>query len=113
MSVVGLIGILVFFAGAHLLWQARRDVLYWTQEFFRILRVEFSRRGGLEDDAQRVPAEAYHDPVGQGVPVPASDPSGEDLAEVRRKHNSRTLLLLGGFGLMVLGQVLFLLDLAL
>ena len=95
MGVVGLIGILFFLAGAHLLWQARREVLYWMQEFFRILRGELTRRGGIRH------AEA---------PVLFRDAGA--AAGLSRRRNT-ALLVAGGFALMVLGQVLFLLDLAL
>jgi hypothetical protein len=81
---VGVIGIVVFLAGSHLLWQARRDVLYWLEEFFRILRAEFTARGRGDSGAAAKPA----------------------------KRNKGTLRLVGGFALMILGQVLLLLDLA-
>ena len=89
---MGLIGILFFLAGVHLLWQARREVLYWVQEFFRIWRGEFTRRG-LGEIAPPLPAE------------PAAMP-------LRRKRNLGALVVLGAFALIVLGQVLFILDLA-
>ncbi len=96
MSVVGLIGILVFLAGVYLLWQARKEVLYWLGEFFRILRGEVRRRGGLVDSGQSAAAEAH----------PAAQ------APARRQRSHGTLVLLGAFALIVLGQVLFILDLA-
>ncbi len=99
---MGLVGILIFLAGAHLLWQARREVLYWVLEFVRILRGEFSRRGGLAENAHLAPAG-----------VPAGRPSAEDAPRVPRRRHSGTLLLLGGFTLIILGQVLLLLDIAL
>lgn len=99
---MGLVGILIFLAGAHLLWQARREVLYWAQEFVRILRGEFSRRSELPGSAH--PALAG---------VPAGGHSVEDTPRLPRRRHSGTLLLLGGFTLIILGQVLFLLDIAL
>ncbi len=91
---MGLIGILFFLAGAHLLWQARREVLYWLEEFVRILRGEFIRReaGGVSPL-----------PLAPGDSVAVASPSPRDKG---------TLRLLGGFGLMFLGQVLLLIDLA-
>ncbi len=91
---MGLIGILFFLAGAHLLWQARREVRYWLEEFVRILRGEFIRReaGGVSPLR-----------LAQGDSVAAASPS---------QRGRGTLRLLGGFGLMFLGQVLLLIDLA-
>ncbi len=95
LGVVGLIGILSFLVGLALLWQARKEILYWLQEFFRILRREFSRHGGLAGEVRRAPPSAT---------------SG--VARAHRPGRSRgALLLLGGFTLMLLGQVLFILDL--
>ncbi len=95
MSVMGLIGILSFLVGAALLWQVREEILYWLQEFFRILRAEFSRHGGLAGEVRRAPASASSGVAGSHRP--------------RRSRGA--LLLLGGFTLMLLGQVLFILDL--
>ncbi len=96
MGVVGVIGILLFFAGAHLLWQARTEVLYWLQVFLRILRREVTRRGGLSEVAARLsPAE---------VPGTVAGASPRNLG---------TLVMLGGFALMFLGPLLILLDLVL
>jgi len=93
---MGLIGILSFLVGAALLWQARKEILYWLQEFFRILRAEFSRHGGLVGEVRRAPVSA-----------------SSGVAGAPRPRRSRgALLLLGGFTLIVLGQVLFILGLA-
>jgi hypothetical protein len=93
---MGLIGILSFLVGAALLWQARKEILYWLQEFFRILRAEFSRHGGLTGEVRR-----------------ASPSASSGVAGAHRPRRSRgALLLLGGFTLIVLGQVLFILGLA-
>ena len=93
---MGLIGILSFLVGVALLWQARKEILYWLQEFFRILRAEFSRHGGLTSGVRRAPASASSGVAGSHRP--------------RRSRGA--LLLLGGFTLIVLGQVLFILGLA-
>lgn len=34
----GLAGILAFFAGMHMLWQAREEFFFWLEEYFRLLR---------------------------------------------------------------------------
>ncbi len=94
MGVVGVIGILLFFAGAHLLWKARTEAFYWLQIFLRILRREVTRHGGLRVDPSRV--------------SPAEGP----LSAMRTAHRSLgTLVMLGGFALMFLGPLLLLLDL--
>ncbi len=94
MGVVGVVGILIFCAGAHLLWQARGEVLFWAWEFFRILRGEVTRRGGLNAEARGDSATARS----------AASPA----AAGRR----RALVLVGGFALMFLGPLLILLDVA-
>lgn len=33
---LGLVGILVFFAGVHLIWQARDEAVYWLDEYLRL-----------------------------------------------------------------------------
>jgi hypothetical protein len=37
-KLLGLIGILVVFAGLHLLWQSRREVAFWLGAYFRVFR---------------------------------------------------------------------------
>lgn len=43
MSVLGLIGVLVFFAGVHLIWQAREDLFYWLEVYVRLFRTMMQR----------------------------------------------------------------------
>jgi hypothetical protein len=93
LSAVGLVGVLIFLAGAHLLWQGRREILFWLGEFFRILRREFTRR-----KTGVVPPGAF--PEGAPAGVPAAP-----------KRDRGTLRLVGGLALVFLGQVLLLLDL--
>lgn len=89
MSLTVAIGIVIFFLGAYLLWQSRREVVFWSAEFFRILRGEFSRH--------REPGSA-HPSVG-----------------VRRLPSRRpgAFRLASGFALLMLGPLLILLDLVL
>jgi len=93
LGVVGLIGILVFFAGAHLLWQGRREILFWLAEFFRILRGEFMRRD-----------------LG-GTPPGAITPSESPVIPGVSRRDRGALRLASGAALLFLGQALFLLDL--
>ena len=81
---IGLIGILVFFAGLHLLWQARDAIRYWFETFFQIFR------GALR----------------QRAAVPAAD------LPRRPERAPDTLRLVGGVGLAVLGQLLLILEIA-
>ncbi len=85
-STVGVVGILLFLAGAHLLWLGRREILYWLEMFLRIWRQEFARQNGPAASAARPVAALGARPKG-------------------------TLRLLGGFGLLILGPLLILLDL--
>ncbi len=38
-DVVAFVGVLVFFAGMHLLWLSRRDIVGWIEEFIRLFRL--------------------------------------------------------------------------
>jgi len=40
-----LVGILVFFAGIHLLWQSRGDIRGWLEDYVRLLRANMRRVG--------------------------------------------------------------------
>lgn len=42
-ELLGLTGIILFFAGLHMLWQAREEFLFWLEEYFRLLRMSFRR----------------------------------------------------------------------
>lgn len=39
----GIIGTLVVFAGLHLLWQARREIFFWLETYFRIFRASLEQ----------------------------------------------------------------------
>jgi uncharacterized iron-regulated membrane protein len=45
-ELLGLTGIILFFAGLHMLWQAREEFLFWVEEYFRLLRL--SVRGSVQ-----------------------------------------------------------------
>jgi len=45
-ELLGLTGIVLFFAGLHMLWQAREEFLFWLEEYFRLLRL--SVRGTVQ-----------------------------------------------------------------
>ncbi len=49
-ELLGLTGIVLFFAGLHMLWQSREEVFFWLEEFFRLLRLSMHRAA----DPQRV-----------------------------------------------------------
>jgi len=85
MELLGLIGFLVILAGIHLLWQAREDCLFWFEEFLRIFRSSLPRA------------------------------SRSETAYARQSAGTRpkTLRMVGGFGLILLGQLLVILNFAL
>jgi len=85
---IGLAGVLISFAGLHMLWLSRDEVLAWMEKFFRTFRSEYARRGGLE--------------CASGATVSAADP-GE-------RH---TLRMVGSLVLLFLGPALVLVELAL
>jgi len=86
MEPLGLIGFLMFVAGLHLLWLGREEILFWLREFMRIFQVSLHRTA-------------------------AEDGADARLVSARGKHH--TLRIVGGFGLVLLGQLLLILDLAL
>jgi hypothetical protein len=83
-ELLGLIGTLVVFAGLHLLWQARHEIFFWLETYFRIFRASLMHPG------QRV-----------------------RLAEVTMQSSDRhTLRMLLGIGLVfVIGPALIVLGL--
>ena len=86
MEPLGLIGFLVILAGIHLLWQAREDCLFWFAEFLRIFRSSLPRASRSETAHAR-----------------------QSAAGTRPK----TLRMVGGVSLILLGQLLVILDFAL
>jgi predicted tellurium resistance membrane protein TerC len=42
-ELLGLTGIILFFAGLHMLWRAREEVFFWLEEYFRLLRLSVHR----------------------------------------------------------------------
>lgn len=42
-ELLGLTGIILFFAGIHMLWQAREECFFWLEEYFRLLRLSVHR----------------------------------------------------------------------
>lgn len=81
MDLLALLGFVVLLAGLHLAWQARHTVLFWLRFLIRTWRAALR------------PAEP-----------PPSPPSA-------RPHDLHNLRLLGGFALIVLGQLLLALSL--
>ncbi len=88
-GLVGLIGILFFISGGHLLWKGRDEALYWAVKFVQILRSEFSRRYGVESS--------------QAALAAASD------SRVPRRRGA--LLMVSALFLIFIGPILVLLDL--
>ncbi len=42
-EILGLGGVILFFAGLHMLWQAREEFFFWLEEYFRLLRLSVHR----------------------------------------------------------------------
>jgi len=89
LGAMGLIGMLVFLAGVHLLWQARAEVLFWIDEFLRIFRGEFARRGGVDSRSH----------------------AAANAAMAPGQRYRGTLRMIAALALMLLGPLLFLIDL--
>ncbi len=73
---LGLVGILLVFAGLHVLWQARHEIQYWLDRYLLLFRKSF-------------------DQAATGAPKPVSFEPEE------RKHE--LLPMLTGVGLVMLG----------
>ena len=93
MEPAGLIGILMVFAGLHLLWRARREMVYWLDRFLAIFLRAFRQAASPNASAA----------------VRDAPPDADFLSKERQRGG--LLLILGGAGLVLLGQLLFILDL--
>jgi hypothetical protein len=89
-SLEGLVGAVVFLAGAHLLWKGRDVAMAWLVEFVRILRGEFARR---ETKAARE------------LTISGAQPAASP------RPRSGALILVSALALILLGQILLFLDL--
>jgi hypothetical protein len=88
-DVVGLVGILLCFAGAHLLWLARHEVLYWMDTYLVLFRQSF--------EAARREEPAW--------PEPPSEETLEKHGLQKRPRDRREMwLMLGGFALVAVGM---------
>src|SRR5437868_7099903 len=84
-GLLGIFGVLAFFAGAHLLWSVRVAAIAWLVEFIHLLGAEFARR---------------HASV-----------SGERLTGSTARPRSGTLALAAALTLILIGPILIFLDL--
>ena len=87
---IGLAGIILVFAGLHLMWRARHEIVYWADMYLAIFQKSLRRM--MEGESA---------PLGGASSLPKTP-----------REPRKLLLLLGGVGLVIIGQVLFLLDLA-
>ncbi|MGH9793891.1 MAG: hypothetical protein ACRD5G_03885 [Candidatus Acidiferrales bacterium] len=89
---------LLCFAGAHLLWLARHEVLYWMDTYLLLFRRSF--------DAARLGREPNDHRGGQ--PAPAVREAAEEMRvehglQERPRERSEMWLMLGGFALVGIG----------
>lgn len=89
---LGLVGILVFFAGMHLIWQARDEVWFWLGEYVVLLTTVLRR---MSDDPQ----------------LPATGPLV--LRSENRENRDIVRLVAGAFLAFFVAPLLFSLGLAL
>lgn len=47
-DIVAIVGVLTFCSGLHLLWQSRREIFAWVEEYFRLFRMSMKQ---VEDPA--------------------------------------------------------------
>ena len=91
-EVVGLAGIILFFAGLHVLWQSREEVLYWLQTFLETFQNSLRTTGGLADT----------DAVADGPRPKLAKP---------KTGQTHAMRMMSAFGLLLLGPLLVLLSL--
>lgn len=84
-DVVGLIGVMVLLAGLHLLWQSRKEMLYWVEMYLGTFRSALRKRT-------------------------VEGPARERVEGKRTQRERYTLRLVGGFGLVFLSQILLILE---
>lgn len=87
-DVVGLVGILLCFAGAHLLWMARHEILYWVDTYLLLFHRSFN-------EAKREARDRPEPPFEEARTV-------HGLQE-RPRERSEMWLMLGGFALFAVG----------
>jgi len=60
---IGLIGILLVFAGLHLLWRARHEMQYWLDRYLLLFRKSFDQaaKNGAASSIQFSPEERRHE----------------------------------------------------
>lgn len=95
-GLIGLIGVLLTFAGIHLLWRARHEIIYWVDRLLLIFRRSF-------DEAKRT-ADVQPGEGGSGGASAVSLSS--------QRHGHEILILIGGIGLIALGQFLLMIWVA-
>lgn len=88
---LGLAGILLFFAGLHLLWQAREEIFFWFLKYILIFQDALRARG-------------------EGL-APREASGGRTVQEQGRPATAGVFRLMSGFGLLFLGPLLVLLSL--
>jgi hypothetical protein len=91
-DVLGLAGIILFFAGLHILWQSREEALYWLQKFLETFQKSLRTTAGLGGTS-----------------------SGEDPARPESAKPSagqvHAMRMMSAVGLLLLGPLLVLLSL--
>lgn len=95
-GLIALIGVLLTLAGVHLLWRARHEIIYWVDRLLLIFRKSF-------EEAKRTADVSGDETSSGGV-------SAVSLSSQR--HGHEILVLLGGLGLVALGQFLLMLWVA-
>lgn len=89
-SLVGIVGILLCFAGAHLLWLARHETLYWMDTYLLLFRRSF-------DAARR------NQPAPPAIEEEAEELRAAHSLQERPRERSEMWLMLGGFALVGVG----------
>lgn len=100
LEMLGLVGILLFLAGLHLLWQAREEILFWMQKYLETFQNALRATTGGE----------HSEPAKRGASDPDAGLSRPETTGLSQGP-AHAMRLMSGFGLLLLGPLLVLLSL--
>lgn len=99
-EVIGLVGVLLCFAGAHLLWLARHEVLYWMDTYLLLFRRSFD---AASQHSREEPRDSRDEQPAPAVREAAEEMRVEHGLQERPRERSEMWLMLGGFALVAIG----------
>ena len=116
-EVLGLAGIILFFAGLHVLWQSREEVLYWLHKFLETFQNSLRTTAGLGSTSSGANSSRPKPVRPSGGPVRFLDSGGVHRTPETGEPTERgaqqihAMRMMSAFGLLLLGPLLVLLSL--